>query len=96
MPELCRFYGISIRIDFRDHNPPHFHALYGEHEAENSTSAYPFIRPSDIERLELFVRGGEAIRESRTLAALRDTLLPKLVSGELSVACRGGSRTAPT
>ena len=33
MPELCRFYGISIRLNFRDHNPPHFHALYGEHEA---------------------------------------------------------------
>ncbi len=33
MPELCRFYGISIRINFSDHNPPHFHALYGEHEA---------------------------------------------------------------
>ena len=33
MPELCRFYGISIRVNFRDHNPPHFHALYGEHEA---------------------------------------------------------------
>ena len=33
MPELCRIYGISIRLHFRDHNPPHFHALYGEHEA---------------------------------------------------------------
>jgi len=33
MPELCRFYGISIRINIRDHNPPHFHARYGEHEA---------------------------------------------------------------
>ncbi|MDE2887854.1 MAG: DUF4160 domain-containing protein [Gemmatimonadota bacterium] len=33
MPELCRFYGISIRLHFCDHNPPHFHALYGEHEA---------------------------------------------------------------
>ena len=33
MPELCRFYGISIRLNFRDHNPPHFHVFYGEHEA---------------------------------------------------------------
>ena len=33
MPELCKFNGISIRLHFRDHNPPHFHALYGEHEA---------------------------------------------------------------
>ena len=36
----------------------------------------------------LFTRAGEAVRESRTLAALRDTLLPKLVSGELQVSMR--------
>jgi type I restriction enzyme S subunit len=34
----------------------------------------------------LFSRASAAIRESRTLAALRDTLLPKLISGELRVA----------
>ena len=28
MPEICRFYGIIIRIHTRDHGPPHFHALY--------------------------------------------------------------------
>lgn len=33
MPELCRFYGIIIRLYFDDHAPPHFHASYGEDEA---------------------------------------------------------------
>jgi hypothetical protein len=33
MPELCRFYGIIIRMFWSDHPPPHFHAIYGEHEA---------------------------------------------------------------
>ncbi|HST22907.1 MAG TPA: DUF4160 domain-containing protein [Blastocatellia bacterium] len=33
MPEICRFYGIIIRMYFVDHPPPHFHAEYGEHEA---------------------------------------------------------------
>ena len=33
MPELCRFYGITVRINFDDHEPPHFHALYGGEEA---------------------------------------------------------------
>ena len=33
----------------------------------------------------LFARASAASRESRTLAALRDTLLPKLISGELRV-----------
>ena len=33
MPELSRFLGIVIAIYYRDHAPPHFHAVYGEHEA---------------------------------------------------------------
>ena len=33
MPELCRFYGIIIRMYVRDHAPPHFHAEYSGHEA---------------------------------------------------------------
>jgi hypothetical protein len=33
MPEICRFYGIIIYIFYQEHNPPHFHAVYGEHEA---------------------------------------------------------------
>ena len=33
MPELARFYGIVIRMYYVDHNPPHFHAMYGEYEA---------------------------------------------------------------
>lgn len=34
MPELCRFYGLIMTIYWKDHNPPHFHARYGEHVAE--------------------------------------------------------------
>ncbi len=33
MPEISCFYGIVIRMYFDDHLPPHFHAVYGEHEA---------------------------------------------------------------
>ena len=32
MPEISRFLGIVIAILYRDHEPPHFHATYGEHE----------------------------------------------------------------
>jgi hypothetical protein len=34
MPSISRFFGIIIYFYFRDHNPPHFHAVYGEFEAE--------------------------------------------------------------
>ena len=32
MPELCRFLGIVIFMNFNEHNPPHFHAKYGDYE----------------------------------------------------------------
>ena len=33
MPILSSFYGISIKMYFQqsEHNPPHFHAIYGEY-----------------------------------------------------------------
>jgi hypothetical protein len=34
MPEISRFYGIVIRLYFADHNPPHFHAFYGDEMVE--------------------------------------------------------------
>lgn len=32
MPELSRFLGISVFMNFSEHNPPHFHARYGDYE----------------------------------------------------------------
>ena len=36
MPTIAWFYGIAIRMYVRDHPPPHFEAIYGEHEANVS------------------------------------------------------------
>ena len=35
MPSLSRFYGITIKMYFKqsEHNPPHIHAIYGENVA---------------------------------------------------------------
>jgi hypothetical protein len=33
VPEICRFFGIVIKMFFDDHNPPHFHAEYGDSAA---------------------------------------------------------------
>lgn len=33
MPEVSRFYGIVIRMFFREHGPPHFHAEYSGQQA---------------------------------------------------------------
>ena len=31
MPVIARFYGILVKMYFREHGVPHFHALYGEY-----------------------------------------------------------------
>ena len=33
MPEICRFFGIIIRMYFDEHNPPHFHADFSGNRA---------------------------------------------------------------
>ena len=32
MPELSRFYGIVVFMNYNDHDPPHLHARYQEQE----------------------------------------------------------------
>jgi len=39
MPEISRFFGIVIKMFVDDHNPPHFHAFYGEYEALTDISS---------------------------------------------------------
>ncbi len=44
MPEVSRFFGISIRMYFDDHNPPHFHAIYNDAEAELDIEKISLLR----------------------------------------------------
>ena len=32
MPEIARFFGLTIRMYYNDHDPPHFHASYAGRE----------------------------------------------------------------
>ena len=34
VPRISAFYAIIIAMYFDDHPPPHFHAKYGEHQAQ--------------------------------------------------------------
>ncbi|HOT27994.1 MAG TPA: DUF4160 domain-containing protein [Candidatus Ozemobacteraceae bacterium] len=33
MPEISRFFGIIITMNYSDHSPPHFHVRYGDQKA---------------------------------------------------------------
>jgi len=54
MPEVSRFYGIIIALYYNEHNPPHFHAKYGE-----------FIAEIDIRTLQILK--GELPKRAKTL-----------------------------
>jgi len=46
MPRISEFYGILIFMYFKDHAPPHFHAIYAEYEAEVEIATGKVLRGS--------------------------------------------------
>jgi hypothetical protein len=44
MPQISQFFGIVILMYFNDHAPPHFHAVYGEHEAVYTIDTLEIMR----------------------------------------------------
>ena len=44
MPTISIFYGIIIQMFWNDHAPPHFHALYGEHEVVVNIKTFEIIK----------------------------------------------------
>jgi hypothetical protein len=44
MPTISFFYGILIQMYWNEHNPPHFHAKYGEYEALIGINDFSLIR----------------------------------------------------
>lgn len=55
MPEICRFYGIIIRMYYKDHNPPHFHAEYQGEQAEYSIKTLEILAGSVPERANALI-----------------------------------------
>ncbi|NJL26990.1 MAG: DUF4160 domain-containing protein [Thermoanaerobaculia bacterium] len=46
MPRISQFFGVIIAIYYRDHAPPHFHAIYQENEALISIETLEVVRGS--------------------------------------------------
>ncbi len=44
MPEISRFFGIIVTVNYADHLPPHFHARYGEQRALVGLESLALIR----------------------------------------------------
>ncbi|MEO8622162.1 MAG: DUF4160 domain-containing protein [bacterium] len=46
MPTISRFYGVTIRMFWADHAPPHFHAIYGARKASIDIRTLVVLRGS--------------------------------------------------
>lgn len=57
MARIAEFYGIAIYMYFRDHTPPHFHAIYGRYDAEVEISTGGILKG------KLPRRAGRLVRE---------------------------------
>lgn len=44
MPEISRFFGIIITMNYSEHPPPHFHVRYGDQKALISIETLTLLR----------------------------------------------------
>ncbi len=56
MPVIARFYGILIKMYFREHGVPHFHAIYGEFNAVFDVKTLEMIEGDLPQRAQRLVR----------------------------------------
>ncbi len=56
MPVIARFYGILIKMYFREHGVPHFHAIYGEFNGVFEVSSLDMIEGDLPARAHRLVR----------------------------------------
>ena len=67
MPTISQFFGIVIQMFWREHAPPHFHALYGEYEALIEIRTLDVIRGSLPRRAQAFVLEWAALHRAELM-----------------------------
>ena len=79
MPEITRFYGIIIKIFFRgEHNPPHIHAIYGEHNGLIDISTLEMLEGDLPPKALQLVREWAKDYQTQLMAMWEDKKLEKL------------------
>ena len=80
MPRISKFYGIAIYMYYRDHAPPHFHAVYGGQRAEILIESGRYLKgslPPGATRLIATWRGqhGDELMRNWELARHKEPLM---------------------
>ena len=60
MPVIARFYGILIKMYFREHGIPHFHAIYAEYNGVFDVETLEMIEGDLPQRAQRLVRAWAA------------------------------------
>jgi len=81
MPRLSEFYGIVVYMYWKDHNPPHFHAIYAGDEALVIIADGTFLAGSLPRTAARLVREWTQLRRDELMAnwdraQMPDRLLP--------------------
>jgi hypothetical protein len=81
MPRISQFYGIAVYMYYRDHAPPHFHAIYGEFEAEIEIASATLVEGELPRRAKNLVEEWaevhrDELRRNWDLAQAAEPLLP--------------------
>ncbi len=71
MPTISQFYGITIRMFYNDHSPPHFHALYGEYELITTITPISVLEGNAPGRVRSMVLEWAALHQEELLADWR-------------------------
>lgn len=69
MPRISYFYGIAIYMYYRDHAPPHLHAIYGSREVEVAIVSRRVLRGTFPARALSLVRQWTKLHETELLEA---------------------------
>ena len=84
MPIIARFYGLIIKMFFKnkEHNPPHFHALYGEYMGEFDIRTLEMIQGDLPKRAISLVKEWAELHQQELLEMWNTQNIKKLPSLE--------------
>jgi len=78
MPVISRFYGILIKMYFREHGTPHFHAIYGEYNGVFEIDTLEMIEGDLPSRAQNMIREWARQYQAELLAMWRSQRYKKL------------------
>ena len=78
MPVIARCYGLLIKMYFREHGTPHFHAIYGEYNGVFDLDTLDMIEGDLPSRAQSMIREWARQYQSELLAMWRSQNYKKL------------------